>query len=369
MSLYLQRVSHSGLDWPSKLTLDEFLPQHAPLLDFLVEDAKRIDSWKYPRLEELEKYQRIRGLNLKMLDRIEVRELVCGVSSASEILEVKEWIGRMQDADQRMFGTGIVSFDVEDVKATYFDTLRMAGRATINPKDAVLKRKCDPELMTGFSKDTFKQIPGKIMFGNGVSWTCLISLDLKRNKRKEYVLERMTVQLEMLGLLRDLPVSAGLAIRGVEEFYSLISGEEVRIERGFIDLTSLAILAGYKFQSRNMTAMGVQVIGTLLNKNVSTGDDWWGERWQLIPESLKCYALGDIQFGFMSYNILAELLLRDVFPDPDVLCRYLKCSQKGAADWFLEFLMVSLEGVEYHQKAEEEAETREEMILSLWYRD
>ena len=162
------------MDWPSKLTLDEFLPLHAPLLDFLVEDTKRIDSWKYPKLEELEKYQRIRGLNLKMLDRIEVRELVCGVSSASKILEVKEWIDRMQDADQRMFGTRIVSFDVEDVKTTYFDTHRMAGKATIDPKNAVLKRKCDPELMTGFSKDTFKQIPGKIMFGNGVSWTCLI---------------------------------------------------------------------------------------------------------------------------------------------------------------------------------------------------
>jgi len=77
-------------------------------------------------------------------------------------------------------------------------------------------------MMTNASKDTFKQIPGKIMFGNGVSWTCLISLDLRRNKRKEYMLERMTVQPELLDLLRDLPVSAGLAIRrdirGVEEF-------------------------------------------------------------------------------------------------------------------------------------------------------
>ena len=62
MSLYLRRVSESGLDWPDKLTLDQFLPLHAPLLDFLVEDAKRIDAWKYPKLEELEKYQSIRGL-------------------------------------------------------------------------------------------------------------------------------------------------------------------------------------------------------------------------------------------------------------------------------------------------------------------
>jgi len=62
-------------------------------------------------------------------------------------------------------------------------------------------------------------------------------------------------------------------------------------------------------------------------------------------------------------------LLRDVFPDPEILCKYMKCNQKEAADWFLEFLMVSLEGVEYHQKAEEEAETREEMVLSLRYRN
>jgi len=108
MSQYLQRVSHSGLDCPGKLTLDEFLPLHAPLLDFLVEDTKRIDAWKYPKLEELEKYQRFRGLSLKMLERIEVRELVCGVSSASEILEVKEWIERMQEEDQRIKNQGCV---------------------------------------------------------------------------------------------------------------------------------------------------------------------------------------------------------------------------------------------------------------------
>lgn len=226
--------------------------------------------------------------------------------------------------------------------------------------------------MTGYSKDVFKQLPGKIMFRNGVSWTCLISLNLRRNKSREYILERMTIQPEIIELLGDLPVSVGLAIRrdirGVE-FYLLISREEVRLERGFIDLTPLAILAGYKFQLRNMTAMGVQVIGTLLNKNVSTGDGWWGERWQSIPKSLRCYALGDIQFGFKSYNILALLILSDVFPDPDVLCRFLRCNQKEAADWFLEFLMVSLEGVEYHQKTEEEAETREEMIRSLRYRN
>ena len=86
------------------------------------------------------------------------------------------------------------------------------------------------------------------MFGNGITWTCLISLDLRTTEQGDYLLERMTVQEGILEILRELPVSSGLAIRrdvgGVEEFYSLISRTEVKLERGFIDLTSLAILAG-----------------------------------------------------------------------------------------------------------------------------
>ena len=128
------------------------------------------------------------------------------------------------------------------------------------------------------------------------------------------------MQEGILEILREL-VSSGLPIQrdvdGVEEFYSLISGTEVKLERGFIDITSLAILAGFKFHM-NMTAMVVQVLGTLLNKTVSTGDDCWGRRWSVIPRSLQCYALGDIKFGFITYNILAGILLSDLFLDPDV---------------------------------------------------
>ena len=124
--------------------------------------------------------------------------------------------------------------DVEDVKVTYYDTLRMAGKLQINPEKAVIRTHLDTVSVHGFTKDVWKQVPGKIMFGNGISWTCLISLDLKMNDRDEYLLEKMVVQEGILELLRDLPVSSGLAIRrdfgGVEEFYSLISGSEVRLE-------------------------------------------------------------------------------------------------------------------------------------------
>ena len=110
---------------------------------------------------------------------------------------------------------------------------------------------------------------------NGISWVCIISLDLHKNAKDEYILEKMKIQPEIMDLLRCLPMSAGLGVwrdvRGVQEFL-LISGTEVILENGCIDLTSLAVLSGYKFHLKNMTAMGVQVVGTLLNKMVSTGD-------------------------------------------------------------------------------------------------
>ena len=38
--------------------------------------------------------------------------------------------------------------------------------------------------------------------------------------------------------------------------------------------------------------------------------------------------------------------------------------QIAAVNWFLEFVMLSLEGVEYHQGVEEDVQSREEMIQS-----
>ena len=148
--------------------------------------------------------------------------------------------------------------------------------------------KLQMRLLTGSLK-------GEFMFGNGVSWMCLTLLDLSHNEDKEYVHKEMSVQPGIIDILREPLVSAGLSIcrdiRGVEESYILISGEEVRMERGFVSLTSLAVLTEYKFQAKNMIAMGVQVLVTLLNKILSIGEDCWSLRWEEVLEALRCYAL------------------------------------------------------------------------------
>ena len=176
------------------------------------------------------------------------------------------------------------------------------------------------------------------MFDDSLNWCTIISLPYRRNKNGDYIVERIIPQPKLLEVLIDLPVCTGVGVRrdvvGIKEFYSTISGETVE-PNGFLDLSGMAAAAGFKLRSRNMTALGVQVVGIVLNKNVSTGDDLWGLPWAELPPSLQVYGIGDIQFEYICYSVLAGIMMRDLFPDPEIICKILGTEQQGTVNWFL----------------------------------
>ena len=93
-------------------------------------------------------------------------------------------------------------------------------------------------------------------------------------------MERIISQPKLLEVLRDLPVCTGVGVRrdvvGIEDFYSIISGETVELN-GFLGLSGMSAAAGFKLRARNITALGVQVVGTFL----------WGIPWAERPSSLQ----------------------------------------------------------------------------------
>ena len=105
-------------------------------------------------------------------------------------------------------------------------------------------------------EDCWKQTPGKIMFGDGLTWCAIISLPYQRNPAGDYMVERIRVQPRLLDVLRDLPICTEVGVRrdiiGIEGFYAMISGESVELN-GFIDLALMSAAAGYKLKARNMT--------------------------------------------------------------------------------------------------------------------
>ena len=62
-------------------------------------------------------------------------------------------------------------------------------------------------------------------------------------------------------------------------------------------------------------------------------------------------------------------MMRDLFPEPEIVCKILVSEQQGAVSWFLEWLLKSLEGVELHSDADEKASTREELSLALRFQN
>ena len=76
------------------------------------------------------------------------------------------------------------------------------------------------------------------------------------------------------------------------------------------------------------------------------GDDLWGIPWAELPSSLQVYRIGDIRFGYIFYSVLAGIMMRDLFSDPEIICKILGTEHQGAVSWFLEWLIKSLEEVE-----------------------
>ena len=61
--------------------------------------------------------------------------------------------------------------------------------------------------------------------------------------------------------------------------------------------------------------------------------------------------------------------MRDIFPDPDVVCQFLKGNQWHAITWFYEWILKSLEGVEVQENNARKAATCSQMVCALRYRD
>ena len=207
----------------------------------------------------------------------------------------------------------------------------------------------------------------RLMIGNGISWVLMIRVNINK-ENGVYQITKQTVSSSILDLIRTIPVCTGLGVRSdvkdVEEFYSDLSGEKVEM-KGYIALDALAVVSGWKMQARSMTCMGIQILGTLLNKCVSTGDEKWGVEWTKIPDSLQVYAIGDIRFGHMAYCILAGILLKDVFPDPELICSFLGCFQFEATAWFSEILLDSIRDLEVDSDVAKAAVDRRTLISSL----
>ena len=375
MRKFLQRSPTSGMIDPGLDDFEKMIPCGSPIIEFLRSDAQRTDSWRYPSKEDLDDWRENRGFTANYPSKVDVREIVAGVTPEEEIVKFAEWIESKIQDDNRQMPTNVISLDVEEIPITNFDYIRM-GMPQYIGKEIHLTRKLGE--YTEEEKELFEDrqdfnmnLPVKVMFGNGHSWAALISIPLHRVS-STYVYTGREISKLIPVLLNSLPVCQGLGIRNdvdmIQLTYTYLSGERVKL-KGFIDLESLAVLAGWRLEATNMTAMSMIALGFVMNKCVSKGDKKWGLLYDELPSSLKAYAIADLKFGHFAYNVLIAALIREMFPDPEICCKFSQIDQFGFVKWFCNWIKDVLEGTAVYNPARKAANTREDLIFALRYRD
>ena len=111
----------NGVQDPGLTPFEEFLPRSAPLVEFLSIGLHSDAGWKYPSANTIHSIQKDRGLSFQMLKEVEVKEIIAGVSSPEDILEIKLWMQEQYAKNQAILPTRVVSMDVEEIRVTHYD--------------------------------------------------------------------------------------------------------------------------------------------------------------------------------------------------------------------------------------------------------
>ena len=74
-----------------QLLFKEFLLRSAPFIDFLLIGIHTGAGWNYPSSTTIHGIQANQGLSYQMLEDVEVKEIIAGISSPEEILETRKW--------------------------------------------------------------------------------------------------------------------------------------------------------------------------------------------------------------------------------------------------------------------------------------
>ena len=74
-----------------------------------------------------------------MLKEVEVQEIVAGVSSTEEIFEINLWMQEQFARDQAILPTRVVSMDVEEIRVTHYDWMKMTGELPMKTLNKSLK--------------------------------------------------------------------------------------------------------------------------------------------------------------------------------------------------------------------------------------
>ena len=369
MSKFLEKNDKWCLPVIKGVDFTKVIPNGIPLLDVLYTDILRSDhGYKLPPISHVKTMMDNRSIDLPSLflaGNVTVKEIDLVRSSSEERREFIQWMNKFHLDNQRDFPSGMLSVDVEDFV--------IPSEAIFKLKKAIHNQSGEgvPSKLTPYgAKDTIG-VPARIIVGDGIQWFGSIRFPWNGDPHnKKSIIMDSTPITEDNELLRHL-FSYTWVGQGIQndrnnlmDFFSIIYGLNMGMPK-VVELDALALAAGWRLDYSNMFVMNLVCCGGLLNKHVSRADNLWYKPYLDLPECLQAYIIGDVRCGYICHVVLSSLLIRDLFPDIDVVCSSLELLPEQWIGYFNTILVNVLAEKSIYQEAKKKAETRKDMLLSL----
>lgn len=343
----------------------------APLLDMLISDYKQNNGgFIIPPLSYLEEIQSTRCVSAATITAgHQFFEVTINESSEDDITAAINFFNDCFKVEGPPTTLQVVSFDVESlhIPVEKFDLLPSSQQTDL-----------DRVVIAGAAVkgQKSKMIPARILIG-GVAWTLFVRFQIDSNFKEdgtvEHILYNGFIQPSLAEFLEALPTLVGFAVKhdveDVQNYIRRLGPTKFTFESGWVDVTSLGVLAGLHSRRSTMFNYNLQVLGGILSKNNSRADDKWALPLNELPDSLKIYAAGDTRSAYNCFVVLYAAIIRNFFPDPEVVCLITNRCQFEFSLWFSNLLINTLKGLEIDRDSYVAAKTRADLLMCLRVRE
>ena len=214
-----------------------------------------------------------------------------------------------------------------------------------------------------------KMVPVKILFGTGNDWLGSLKIGITRDNTS-FKLELGQTPQQELDFITSLGTLVGFNalkdMKLLKEFFEDFYPKARFNPPPVLDLATLATAAGYGLESVSPTSLCFNITGAMYTDlpvrypaldHVETLDDLPKARIEYIKWTL--YQISSV------YAILMGTLIRNLFPDPEIVCDLLEARQKPAYVWISEMISQALANSKRHKEAAMMATSRQELMLSI----
>ena len=117
---------------------------------------------------------------------------------------------------------------------------------------------------------------------------------------------------------------------------------DINIKFYAFDVGALAVVSGCKLDSYDLHTLSVITTGIAFPVGIELMDNRWAASWEFLPKACQIYLGVKLYRLNTIFNILMGHIIRNIFPDPDVVLEVTEMTQQSFTAYFTEFVGYSL---------------------------